>query len=156
MSEQISNELRQDLERHLRFSRSVILGLLLVILLLVAGTRLLPFQPPSPEAGGLIQPIYVGVIIVGFLVVVVRRLGLSSLILGPSRARGAAAVWRTMALLSFFSGAVAVSMGLAGVLVCLLTGDYQHCLRLGGVGVLLALYSLPRRREWLAAGAGLD
>jgi hypothetical protein len=156
MTEQISTGLRRDLEKNLRFSRMVILGLLAMIGLVVAGTRFLPFQPPSAEAATLIQPIYIGVIITGFLVVIVRRLVLSSLVLGASRTRGVEAVWRTMALLSFFSGAVAVAMALAGLLVCLLTGDYQHCLRLGGVGGLLALYSLPRRREWQAAVSGLD
>lgn len=156
MTEQISTGLQRELEKNLRSSRLVIVGLLVVIGLVVAGTWFLPFQPPRAEALALVQPIYIGVIITGFLVVIVRRLVLSSLVLGASRTRGTGAVWRTMALLSFFSGAVAVTMALAGLLVCLLTGDYQHCLRLGGVGVLLALYSLPRRREWQAAVSGLD
>ncbi len=156
MTEQISTARQRELEKNLRSSRMVILGLLGVIGLVVAGTWFLPFQPPRAEAVTLVQPIYIGVIITGFLVVIVRRLVLSSLVLGASRTRGVGAVWRTMAILSFTSGAVAVTMALAGLLVCLLTGDYQHCLRLGGVGVLLALYSLPRRQEWQAAVSGLD
>jgi hypothetical protein len=54
-----------------------------------------------------------------------------------------------------FGGGVAVTMALTALLVCWLTGDFQHVLRLGGIGLLLALYSLPRRREWTGALANL-
>lgn len=155
MAEQISTEHRQDLEKYFSFSRTVVLILLLAILLMVAGARLVTVEEDGFASYAMIQPLYIGAIIVGFTVVIARRLLLSPLVLGSSRGKGVAAVLRTMTILSLVSGAAAVAMALAGLLVFMKTGDYQHSLRLGGVGLLLALYSFPRRREWHNAVTGL-
>jgi hypothetical protein len=155
MAEQISIEHREALDRYFRFSRTVVLFLLLAIVMMVGGARSMKVEENGFASYSMIQPLYIGAIIVGFIVVIARRLLLSPLILGSSRVKGVAAVLRTMTILSLVSGAAAVAMGLAGLLVFRETGDYQHSLRLGGVGLLLAIYSLPRRREWHHAVAGL-
>jgi hypothetical protein len=42
---------------------------------------------------------------------------------------------------------------IAGLVLYLLTGDYQYSWRLGVVGLFLLVYSLPRRGEWERAVA---
>jgi len=129
--------------------------LLTIVILLIVVARFAPVGQVNPEAAALIRPIYIAEMIVGFLVIIVRRLIFSSWVIGLSRQKGAGAVLRTLLSLSLFGGGVAVTMGLTGLLVCWLTGEFQHVLRLGGIGLLLALYSLPRQGEWRRALADL-
>ena len=155
MAEQLSTETARALETTLRLGRTVGLVLLTIVILLIVVARLVPVGQVNPAAAPLIRPIYIAEMIAGFLVIIVRRLILSSWIIGLSRQKGAGSVLRTLVFLSLFGGVVAVTMGLTGLLVCWLTGEFQHVLRLGGIGLLLAIYSLPRQGEWRRALADL-
>ncbi len=155
MAEQLSTEARQILESNLRFGRAVVLVLLLIIVILLVVALLVPTGQANPAAGELIRPIYIAELVAGLLVIVVRRLILSSWILGISRRGGRGRVVQTLLFLSLFGGTVAVTMALTALFVCWLTGESHHLLRLGGIGLLLALYSLPRRGEWSQALADL-
>ena len=111
MAEQISIEHREALDRYFRFSRTVVLFLVLAIVMMVGGARSMKVEENGFASYAMIQPLYIGAIIVGFIVVIARRLLLSPLILGSSRVKGVAAVLRTMTILSLVSGAAAVAMG---------------------------------------------
>jgi len=158
MAEQLSQTTASALASAIRLARVVGLVFLTIVILLIVVARLVPAGPVNvegSEAAALIRPIYIGEMVAGFLVIIVRRLILSSWIIGHSRRKGAGAVLRLLLSLSLFGGAVAVTMGLTGLLVCWMTGEFHHVLRLGGIGLLLALYSLPRQGEWRQALADL-
>lgn len=144
------------LERHLRFSRRTSTLMLLVVLLLLAAGIVLPAESVDFDRPELIRPIYIAEMVTGFLVIIVRRLILSSYLLRMARQKGLVAVLRNLAFISLFGAFVAVPMALTGLVICRLTADPQHLIRLGGMGLLLALYSLPRRGEWRSAVAGLE
>jgi len=143
-------------ERHLRFSRRVVILLLLAVLLLLAAGVVLPAEGIEFDRLDLIRPIYIAEMVTGFLVIIVRRLILSTSLLRMARQKGLVAVLRNLAFISLFGAFVAVPMALTGLVICRLTADHQHLIRLGGMGLLLALYSLPRRGEWRSAVAGLE
>ena len=148
------------LERHLRFSRRVVILLLVAVLVLLAIGIVLSAGGPAGQVDlirpELVRPIYLAEMVTGFLVIIVRRLLLSSFLLRAARQKGLQTVLRNLTIISLFGGLVAVPMALTGLVVCRLTADHQHLIRLGGMGLLLALYSLPRRGEWRSAVAGLE
>jgi len=145
-----------EFERHLRFSRRTGLFLLLVSVAVLAGGVIFPGAGVDSAPGSLIGPIYISEMVAGFLVIILRRAVLSSFLLGKARQKGLLTVLRNLTIMSVFGVVVAVTMALTGLVVCRLTGDYQHLIRLGGMGLLLIFYSLPRRGEWRMAVAGLE
>lgn len=149
-------DLAQDLENQLRFTlRLGLLMLLLTLILIVAGALLRP-EVADPGVTGFIAPVYIFEAVAGLMVIVVRRAVLSSLYLDRARRKGRRAVLRSLAFLTYFGGSIAFTMGLTALVFCRLTGDNQYLVRIGGIGLLLALYSLPRREEWRSAVGGLD
>lgn len=160
MEEEVKDvvELKDVMESRLRLVRRlVLLSVLLVAGLMAAGWligRSGGLDGWTPGSESLIRPVYLGAIVIGLLVVATRRLATSSLILRAMKQAGDGKALRMLTALSLVCAAVAVLVGIGGLYFHVITGDHQHSLRLGGVSVLLALYSLPRRDEWLKAVRG--
>ncbi len=93
------------------------------------------------------RAIYTGVIVVGLMVVVVRRILLSQSVMSQA-AKGAQAVLNNLLAVTITCLAAAEAVALAGLVFYILTGDYQYSWRLGIVSIFLILYSIPRRGEW--------
>jgi hypothetical protein len=121
--------------------------LLMIVVALVVGVQRSPSSwHPVYETWA--RPIYAGVLVFGLLVVVTRRLVLSPLVLRPASRQGGAAVVRVLFVMTLGLGTLAGIVGVGGPLLYQLTGDAQYLWRLGGIGLLLLIYSLPRRAEW--------
>jgi hypothetical protein len=88
---------------------------------------------------------YGGALVAGLGVVALRRFWLRFLRGGKSPAPAVLSKLRVLALLSAALGEV---VAIIGFIAFSLSGDYQFCWRLGIVGLLLILYSFPRRWEW--------
>lgn len=88
---------------------------------------------------------YGGALIAGLGVVALRRFWMRFLRGGKSPASALLGKLRVLALLSAALGEV---VAIIGFIAFSLSGDYQFCWRLGIVGLLLILYSFPRRWEW--------
>jgi hypothetical protein len=82
----------------------------------------------------------------GLLVVVLRRFGMAWL--AGKRQRSVTAVLGNLRLLTLISAVLGELVTLIGFIAFMLTGDYEYCWRLGVVGLLLILYSFPRRWDW--------
>jgi hypothetical protein len=90
--------------------------------------------------------LYGGTIILGLVIVALRRVGLAAL----TRGKGGTADGKLMKLqgLAIIGGAAGEIIGILGFLASFITHDYQFCWRLGVVSLLVILYSIPRRWEW--------
>ncbi len=88
---------------------------------------------------------YGGALVAGLAVVALRRFWVRLLRGGKRPALAVLNNLRNLALLSAGLGEV---VALIGFIAFSLSGDYQFCWRLGVVGLLLMLYSFPRRWEW--------
>ena len=88
---------------------------------------------------------YGGALIAGLAVVALRRFWLKFLHSGK---RPVAAVLYNLRILALLSAGLGEVVAIIGFIAYSLSGDYQFCWRLGGVGLLLILYGFPRRWEW--------
>lgn len=95
----------------------------------------------------------------GLGVVTLRRLMLSRPSLRRAGRRGVGAVLGTLSWAAILGGAIAEAIALLGLVTYLLTGETAYSWRLGVIGLLLVIYSFPRRGEWeraVAASEGGD
>lgn len=88
---------------------------------------------------------YGGALFAGLAVVALRRFWMTFLRGGK---KTAAVVLNKLRLLALLSSALGEIVAIIGFVAFSLSGDYQFCWRLGIVGLLLILYSFPRRWEW--------
>lgn len=89
---------------------------------------------------------YGSALVFGVLVVLLRRFGMAALT--GRRKRSVLAVLSHLRLLTISGAALGELVTVFGFVAFALTGDYQYCWRLGVVGLLLILYSFPRRWDW--------
>jgi hypothetical protein len=97
------------------------------------------------------RPVIVGVISLGLIVVVLRRLLMSQTIVKQAPHLGVDAVLGRLMIVTIMSLVAAELVAILGLLLYFLTADYQYSWRLGLIGIFLVLYSFPRRGEWETA-----
>lgn len=117
-----------------------------LVYLLIA--RLITPGEPQPGSEKWAQPIYSAVIVLGLMVVILRRVLMSRAIMGTAAAQGAQAVLTRLLTVTVITAAVAEIIAVLGLVCYFLTSDYQYSWRLGLVSLFLLAYSFPRRREW--------
>lgn len=88
---------------------------------------------------------YGGALIAGLIVVALRRFWFNYL---RSSAASVQIVLKRLRLLSILGAVFGELVAIIGFIAYSLTSDYQFCWRLGVIGLLLILYSFPRRWEW--------
>ena len=136
------------INRPYRRALGVLGGLLLAVLgALVIGSQRSP-GAWNPAFDAWTRPIYGGALVLGLLVIMTRRLVFSPLVMRPLSRQGGQVVLRTLAGMTLVLGVVAAAVGIGGPIFYQKTGDAQYLWRLGGIGLLLLVYSLPRRAEW--------
>jgi hypothetical protein len=151
--EYISVENQKALDRRYRQAMMLALafGASVLVLLLVA--KFIKPGEPRPGSETWMQPAYSAVLVIGLSVVALRRIMLSKMVMGPAAARGIHAVLNTLQMMTILCAALAEAAAIAGLMLYLLTADYQYNWRLGLVAIFLIIYSLPRRGEWERAVA---
>jgi len=145
--EYISSENQKALDHRYQVTMLIVMafGIGVMICLLVA-KFIKPGETPGSEKW--MQPVYSAAIVIGLSVVVIRRIVLSKLVIGPAATRGLSAVLNTLQAMTIICGALAEAVAIAGLTLYLLTADYQYSWRLGLVSLFLLVYSFPRRGEW--------
>ena len=96
--------------------------------------------------------LYGGTILLGLLVVALRRVGLAFL----TRGHNAVNILKKLQMLALLGAGLGELIGILGFVALLITHDYQFCWRLGIVSLLVILYSFPRRWEWERAIASVE
>lgn len=99
------------------------------------------------------QPVYSAAIVLGLVVVILRRFLLSNMMIRPAIHRGVQATLQHLFMVTMVICALAEIAAIGGLMLYLLTADYQYCLRLGAVSLFLLAYNFPRRKEWERAVA---
>jgi F0F1-type ATP synthase membrane subunit c/vacuolar-type H+-ATPase subunit K len=117
-----------------------------LVLYLVLGWILPPTQR-ALELPGQGKFFYAIGIVLGLVVVLLRRIFLSNARLK----RSPQAVVGSLGTVSILGAALGEAIAIIGLAAYLLTGDFDFCWRLTGVGLLLIIYSFPRRGEWVRA-----
>jgi hypothetical protein len=125
---------------------TLVFGISVLVCLLIA--KFIKPGEPVPGSETWMQPVYTAAIVIGLLVVAMRRIVLSKLVMGPAATRGVQAVLNILQAMTVICSALAEAAAIAGLVLYLLTGDYQYSWRLGLVGLFLLIYSFPRRGEW--------
>ena len=142
------------LERAYRLSAILALVFCFTPVLLLGLGWLLPVPPSTviePEQAVFFnKAVYGAALLAGLLVVALRRLWQSVVLRGSQPLD---AVLRRLRLRAVLSGALGELVAILGFVAFSLTGNYQFCWRLAVVGLLLILYSFPRRAEWAQAVA---
>lgn len=126
-------------------------GISVMIYMLIA--KFIPPRESPPGSETWAQPIYSGAIVLGLVVVALRRILMSGMFLKSAIQRSAAAVLKNLQAMTILCCALAEAAGIGGLVFYLLSGDYQYSWRLGVVSLFLIVYSFPRRGEWERAVA---
>jgi hypothetical protein len=121
-----------------------------VVLYLVIGRVITPPRP-AIDAAPWGQAFYLAALMIGLAVVAVRRLMLSRSRLSLAAKRGTNAVFGSLGTSSIIGAALGDVVGILGLVAYLMIGDPDYSWRLGVVGLLLIIYSFPRRGEWARA-----
>jgi hypothetical protein len=151
--EYISVENQKALDRRYRQTMMIVLMFGISVLICLLAAKFIKPLAPVPGSDTWMQPAYSAAIVIGLSVVVLRRIVLSNLVMRPAATRGVPAVLNTLQAMTIICSALAEMAAIAGLVLYLLTGDYQYSWRLGVVGLFLLVYSLPRRGEWERAVA---
>ena len=104
---------------------------------------------PGSEKWG--RVIYSTVVVLGVMVVALRRIFLSRMMLSQAASGGVSALLRQLGMTSIIGAAIAEAVAIIGLIAYMMTSDYQYSWRLGVVAIFLILYSFPRRGEWVRA-----
>lgn len=110
--------------------------------------RLLPPGEPQPGSEKWQPPVYAGVIVLGLMIVILRRVLMSRQVVGQATMAGVGAVLNKLVSVTIISLVAAEMVAIVGLVLYQLSADYQYSWRLGVVSLMLIAYSFPRRGEW--------
>ena len=146
--EYISSENQKALDHRYQVTMLVVMAFGIGVMICLLMAKFIKPGESLPGSEKWMQPVYSAAIVIGLSVVVIRRIVLSKLVIGPAAARGLSAVLNTLQAMTIICGALAEAVAIAGLTLYLLTADYQYSWRLGLVSLFLLVYSFPRRGEW--------
>jgi hypothetical protein len=130
------------------YGTGVKLGLLMALSAVVFMFIARLISPEGLPGSERFRPVYVAVIVLGVIVIAIRRLLMSQTILSKVAPRGVNALLSRMLMTTIICLAIGNLVAIMGLTFYLLTGDYEYSWRLGAISILLVLYSFPRRKEW--------
>ncbi|MFN0112085.1 MAG: hypothetical protein ACKVZH_24750 [Blastocatellia bacterium] len=151
--EYIPTQHQEALARRYRTAATIVIAFCLSVLIYMLIGKFITVDDIKPGTESWPQPVYSAAIALGVLVVALRRILMSKTMMATAIQRGAAAVLRHLFTLTIIICALAELAAIGGLVVYLLTGNYDYCLRLGGVSIVLLLYTFPRKGEWERAVA---
>src|SRR5262245_64229116 len=118
-----------------------------VILFMIMGKIMNPVEP-ALESEIWQKRIYGGVLLLGLIIVVLRRFLMSGAAMSRAAAGGISNVLRNLLTVTVIISALAEFIAILGLFFYLRTGDNQYSWRLGVVSLFLLIYAFPRRGEW--------
>lgn len=151
--EYLSVENQKALGQRYKSAATIMLAFCASVLVYMLVAKLLPPNDSPPGSESWQQPVYSAVIVLGLVVVVLRRFLLSNMMVGPAIQRGVQAILRHLFVVTLVIAVLAEIAAIGGLALYKLTGDYQYSWRLGVVSLFLLAYNFPRRGEWERAVA---
>lgn len=105
---------------------------------MLVGRVLTPSGAPLPGSEKWQRTVYSGVIVLGLMIVLLRRVLMSRSMMNQAATRGVHSVLNKLQAVTITSLAAAEIVAILGLVLYLLSGDYQYSWRLGVVSLLLS------------------
>lgn len=151
--EYLSVENQKALGQRYKSAALIVMTFCITVLVYMLVAKLLTPKDPIPGSESWQQPVYSAAIVLGLVVVVLRRFLLSNMMIGPAIQRGVQAILHHLFMVTVVIAVLAEIAAIGGLALYLLTGDFQYSWRLGVVSLFLLVYNFPRRGEWERAVA---
>lgn len=151
--EYISIEHQKALAQQYRTAVIIVVAFCISVLVYLIIAKFITIDDIKPGTEPWAQPVYSAVIVLGVVVVALRRILMSKTMMTTATQRGVTAVLRHMFAITVIICALAEIAAIGGLTLYLMTGDYQYSWRLGVVSLFLLLYTFPRKGEWERAVA---
>ncbi|HQR32308.1 MAG TPA: hypothetical protein PLK30_06205 [Blastocatellia bacterium] len=151
--EYISIEHQKALAQQYRTAAIIVVAFCISVLVYLIIAKFITIDDIKPGTEPWAQPVYSAVIVLGVVVVALRRILMSKTMMATAKQRGAIAVLRHLFTITVIICALAEIAAIGGLALYLITGDYQYSWRLGVVSLFLLLYTFPRKSEWERAVA---
>lgn len=151
--EYISVEHQKALGQRYKMAAIIVMAFCISVLVQMLVAKLMTPKDPMIGTESWQQPVYSAVIVLGVVVVALRRILLSKMAMGSATQRGVSAVLQHLMTMTIIICALAETVAIGGLVFYQLTGDYQYSWRLGVVSLFLLLYTFPRKGEWERAVA---
>lgn len=151
--EYLSVENQKALAQRYRTAVMIVMGFGISVLIYLLIAKVITPKEITPGSERWQQPVYSAAIVLGLVVVVLRRILLSNMVVGPVIQRGAQSILQHLFVVTLLICALAEIAAIAGLILYFLTGDSQYSLRLSVVSLFLLAYNFPRRGEWERAVA---
>lgn len=144
---------QEALGQRYRTAAIIVMAFIISVLVYMVIAKFITVNDIKPGTESWIQPVYSAAIVLGVVVVALRRFLLSKTVMGTARQTGVSAVLNQLFTMTIILCALAELTGIAGLVLYLLTGNYDYSLRLGAVSLIVLLYTFPRKGEWERAVA---
>lgn len=144
----ISVEHQNALDQRYRTAAIIVGAFCLSVLVYLIVAKFITVNDIKPGTESWQQPAYSAVIVLGVVVVALRRILLSKTVMSTATQRGVGAVLQHLLTITVIICALAEIAAIGGLILYLMTGDYQYSWRLGVVSLFLLLYTFPRKGEW--------
>ena len=151
--EYIPVEYQQALAQRYRTAAIIVMAFCVSVLLYLVIAKFITVDDIKPGVETWQQPVYSAVIVLGVVVVALRRILMSKPLMATATERGAGAVLQHLFTMTIVICALAEIAAIGGLVLYVMPGDYQYSWRLGVVSLFLLLYTFPRRGEWARAVA---
>ena len=126
----------------------LVTGIALSVLLYMVVGRIIKPGEPAPGSEAWQKSVYGAVLVLGLIIVVLRRVLLSGTAMNRAAAGGVSTVLRNLMTVTIVIAALAEIIAILGLVFYLLTGEDDYSWRLGVVSLFLLAYAFPRRGEW--------
>ncbi|MDX2043285.1 MAG: hypothetical protein SF097_18860 [Acidobacteriota bacterium] len=151
--EYLSVENQKALAHRYKTAVVIVMGFCISVMVYMLLARILTPKEITPGSESWQQPVYSAAIVLGLVVVVLRRILLSNMMIGPAIQRGVQAILQHLFTVTLVICVLAEIAAIAGLILYFLTGDSQYSWRLSVVSLFLLAYNFPRRGEWERAVA---
>lgn len=144
----VSVEHQKIIAPKIRTATLIVSALIVSVIVYLILARLITPSYSTPGSESWQGRAYGGVLILGLLTVVLRRLLMSGTVMQQAAAGGVEKLVRRLVTVTIVIAALAELIAILGLILYLASADYQYSWRLGMVGLFLLAYAFPRRREW--------
>ena len=144
-----SQNVQDELSRRYRKASMVVVGFLvldvvLVVISFLASNSLYRAGDPS-----IIMGLWIAILVFGLGAFVIRRTNFAAMRLTDIAAvKGVSALLKTLQDTTIRVAAIGGAIALMGFVIMILTGEWTHMLRAGGVAAIVLIYSYPFRGAW--------
>lgn len=147
--EYIASADQKALSERYRVTVIIVLFFVSSVIVLMITAQIVKVAPRVVETIDWVKILYTTALVIGLAVVMLRRVLLSRFVMRGAARKGASALLRRLMMISIIGSSLGEAVAVLGFIGYLATGAGHYIWRLGVIGLLLIVYSFPRRGEWV-------